>query len=493
MNPRSPRPAVPLRYEQDPAAHHLRLSPAESPRADALGEGGAAEAPSSLPVPELAANAVTKEQDLVETMRQSLADEKAVRDELAQKLSAADSALVSREQSLTQLQSERNKLTEERNAVTATLTETQRVAADLNRRVNAATQEATMTKEQLAQLQRELAEKQAEAERQKQALANLEKQQGDDRKKIEGLTMAVVVAEQEKKNLRETADPLKGQVEVERTERAKVQAANSQLAVANTQLAQGVGQLAEKSDELKKEIRENRPINANVLFSDFQANRVTASFHAGRKGFLGQVDRNKDANTVLVSNGRQVYALLHVSDTLFSLGENGVDWESMSVELSHRGGNRSPAASIQFLAQDPRIVVGDANLKPNQAMTLGAKVYPLAAEPFKFPEAVLIDGGGRGYGEVGFKLDPSEPGFVRVDNRLFKRLFGDLRPRGAIWSSARPATCWASWSTATTARCSVTSLPSRRFAPGRTSRARRRELCSRALTARVRALPLKLQ
>ena len=55
-------------------------------------------------------------------------------------------------------------------------------------------------------------------------------------------------------------------------------------------------------------------------------------------------------------------------------------------------------------------------------------VYPLATDPFKFPEAVLIDGGGRGYGEVGFKLDPSGPGFVRVDNRLFKRLFGDFAP-----------------------------------------------------------------
>src|SRR3954469_4108606 len=80
------------------------------------------------PVPELAANAVTKDQDLVETMRQSLADEKATRDELAQKLAATDATLVSREQSLTQLQSERTKLAEERNAVTATLTETQRVA-----------------------------------------------------------------------------------------------------------------------------------------------------------------------------------------------------------------------------------------------------------------------------------------------------------------------------------------------------------------------------
>src|SRR5882724_1917754 len=113
------------------------------------------------PVPELAANAVTKDQDLVEMMRQSLADEKSVRDDLAQKLNTADSALAAREQSLIQLQTERSKLSEEKNAVSASLTETQKTAADLSKKVASATQEATVTKEQLAQIQRELAEKQA--------------------------------------------------------------------------------------------------------------------------------------------------------------------------------------------------------------------------------------------------------------------------------------------------------------------------------------------
>jgi hypothetical protein len=372
------------------------------------------------PVPELAANAVTKDQDLVEMMRQSLADEKTVRDELAQKLTAADSALAAREQSLTQVQAERAKLAEERNAVASTLTETQRAASELSQKFSAATQEATLTKEQLAQIQRELAEKQAEADRQKQALAALEKQHTEARRQIEGLTMAVVVSEQEKKSLRETAESLKGQVEVERTERAKVQEAN-------TQLAQGVGQLAERSGELTKEIRENRPVNANVIYNDYVANRVTATFAASRKGFIGQSNRTKDATTVLVTDGKQTYALLHVADTVFSLGENGVDWESLTVALAKGGGARSPAANVQFLAQDPRVVV--LPLDAAQASALGAKVYPLANDPFKFPEAVLIDGGGRGYGEVGFKLDTTEPGFVRVDNRFFKRMFGDFAPK----------------------------------------------------------------
>ena len=382
--------------------------------------------PKQPPVPELAANAVTKDQDLVEAMRQSLADEKAVRDELAQKLSQIDAALAAREQSLSQVQAERARAMEERNAVASSLTETQRAAAELSKKFSAATQEATMTKEQLAQLQRELAEKQAEAERQKKALEAREKQLADAQKQNQMLTMAVVVAEQEKKNLRETADSLKGQIEVERTERLKVQEANTQLAKASTQLAQGVDQLAERSGQLTKEIREYRPVNPNVLFNEFTANRVSASFNATRRGFFGQSNRAKEANTVLVTDGRQAYAVMHIADTVFALGETGVDWESVKVDLS-KGAARHEAATMQFLAQDPRIVV--IPLDAAQVSALGAKVYPLAQDPFRFPEAVLIDGDGRGYGEVGFKLDPGEPGFVRVDNRFFKRMFGDFAPK----------------------------------------------------------------
>ncbi len=378
------------------------------------------------PVPELAANAVSKDQDIVEMMRQSLADEQSTRDELARQLTATDAALAAREQSLTRAQVERAKVAEERNALAANLTEAQRAAAALAQKITAATQEATLTKSQLAQLQRELAEKETETARQKEALANLEKQNLESRRQadaarrqVEGLTVAVAVAEQEKKNLGETAIALKTQVELERSERIKVQDANAQL-------AHGVGQLAEKSVELTKEIRDNRPVNANVLFNDFLSNRVVASFAAGRKGFLGQSNRNKEATTVLVTDGRQIYALLHISDTLFSLAENGIDWESLTVEFNHQGGNRSAAAALIFLTQDPRVVV--LPMDAAQAAALGAKVYPLAAEPMKFPEAVLIDGGGRGYGEVAFKLDSTEPGFVRVDNRFFKRLLGDFAP-----------------------------------------------------------------
>jgi X-X-X-Leu-X-X-Gly heptad repeat protein len=365
------------------------------------------------PVPELAANAVTKEQDLVETMRLSLADEQTQREQLAEKLNTTDAALAAREQSLAAAQAERAKLA-------ATVTESQRNIADLGKRFAIATQEATMTKEQLAQLQRELAEKQAEAERQKLVFEQqLEVQKAEAQKQIGSLTMAVVVSEQEKKDLREKAETLQTQVAVERGERAKAQETASQL-------AQGVGQLAEKSGELTKEIRDSRPINANVLFNEFLANRVSTTFAATHKGFLGPVNRTKTANTVLVTDGRQIYALLHVADTVFSFSENGDNWEKFSIEFARPSGYRSTAGALQFLAHDPRVIV--IPVETSQAAALGAKVYPLAAEPFKFPDAVLINGGGKGYGEVGFKLEAAEQNFVRVDNRFFKRLFGDFAP-----------------------------------------------------------------
>src|SRR5690606_1697533 len=59
---------------------------------------------------------------------------------------------------------------------------------------------------------------------------------------------------------------------------------------------------------------------------------------------------------------------------------------------------------------------------------LGVKSSRIALDPFKFTEAVLISNGGAGYGEVPFKLDPADPRYVRMDNRLVRRLFGDFSP-----------------------------------------------------------------
>jgi uncharacterized coiled-coil DUF342 family protein len=370
--------------------------------------------PSKPPIPQIAANNTSSpDQDLVEVMKQSLADEQATRAQIAQQLQSTQATLQQHDQNLSQLQSEKTQLA-------STLGETQQKAQALAQQYAAAAQDATLTKEQLAALQKELEARRAEAEKQKQELAALTKSQAEAQQRIEDLNVTVKVAEQEKQLLRETADTLKTQVEAEREERQKVQATT-------TQLAQGVGQLAEKSGELTQEIRENTPINANTLFDQFLANRVLTTFSASRPVLFGSGERSGEAHTILVQDGPQIYALAHVDDTPFEFGpqRTGVDWQKISVTFSQPPYEGSAHALI-FLALDPRIIA--IPVDPAQATALGVKIYQTALNPFKFPNAVLINHGGKGYGEVLFKLDPSTPGYVKMDSHFFNRIFGDFSP-----------------------------------------------------------------
>lgn len=367
--------------------------------------------PSATPAAIAGEGARTADQDMVALMQLSLEDERAGREQLAAQLESTASALASREQNLAALQGEKGQLT-------SALDQTRQSAADLARQVEAASRDASMSKERLAQLQRDLEQREAESARQRDQLGALEKQQTEARQRIESLSVAVQVAEQEKGLLRDTAETFRQQAETERVERMKVQEANASL-------AQGVGQLAEKSADLTKEIRDNRPINANTLFSDFVVNRVSTNFDAVRQALLGPLNRGSDARTVLVTDGKATYALLHVDDTPYAIRELAPDWTALSVTFS-KGLYRTTAPAVNFLRIDPRVIA--VPVEPSQVAALGAKVYEIATDPFRFPDALLIANGGTGYGEVPFKLDPINPNYVRMDNRLVRRLFGDYSP-----------------------------------------------------------------
>jgi hypothetical protein len=332
-------------------------------------------------------------------MKLSLEDEAARRDELAQQLQSTQGTLGEKEKALS----------ETRDKADALALQYTNAAAD-----------AQSTKEDLARIQRELDQRRAEAEVRARELAALEKANTEARSKIEDLSVTVRVAEQEKQQLRATTETLKVQVEAERQERLKVQETA-------TQLAQGVGQLADTSVALTKEIRENRPINVNILFNEFLENRVQTVFTGTRPNLFGTRSETKDTRTIFVTDGKDTYALLHINDTPFNaLGDVNWNWNTLRAEFRKDGGYRSEAPRLAFLALDPRVAV--LPVAPAQQAALGVKSYPIALEPFKFTEALIIANGGTGYGEIPFKLDPANPSYVRMDNRLVRRLFGDFSP-----------------------------------------------------------------
>jgi len=365
----------------------------------------AAPPPAAVTATGAGSGAATKDDDLVSVMKLSLEDERAQRDELAQQLETTQTNLNEREKTLSETAS--------------ALTDTRAKAEEFSTKYSAAAADASLTKEQLALLQKDLEKRQAETERQAKELVNLEKQQVEARAKIEDLNVTVRVAEVEKLQLRAATETLKIQVEAERADRIKVQETT-------TQLAQGVGQLATTSTALTKEIRDNRPINVNVLFNEFLANRVQTTFTGTRPALFGVRDTNVDTRTVFVTDGRDTFALLHISDTPFvSLADTSWNWNTLKAEF-RKGDYRSEVDQLTFLALDPRVAV--LPVTPAQQAALGVKAYPVALEPFKFTEALLIANGGTGYGEIPFKLDPTNPSYVRMDNRLVRRLFGDFSP-----------------------------------------------------------------
>lgn len=349
--------------------------------------------------------------ELVEVMRLSLADEQAAREELHTQLTTTAQNLQQRDKQVAGLEGEKGKLQQD-------LSITQAAAATAAAEAAAKARDLEASRIRLAQLQRDLELREQQARDQKEALATLEQKHAAARGEIENLHVAVKVAEQERGLLRENIEQMREEVAVVREEKQQIQA---QAGV----LAEGVGKLAEKSGELTREIRDNRPINPNTLYSDFIANQFAVESIARRTVLLGPLTVERSARTVLVSDGARVFALLHSEDTPFDLAGSPVDFEIVRGMLK-RSGAEVPVGEFGFHALDPHVVLIPVDAV--RAAALGVKIYPLAADPFKFPEAVLIGSTGKYYGEIPFKLDPTAARYVQMDNRFFKRLFGEFSP-----------------------------------------------------------------
>ena len=170
----------------------------------------------------------------------------------------------------------------------------------------------------------------------------------------------------------------------------------------------------------------------------------------------------------------------------------GLAAEGAKIVIADVGDGTDVANSI-VRANGSAIYVKTDVSSPEQVKAIGAKVYQTALEPFKFPEAVLINGGGKGYGEVGFKLDASQRGYVQVDNRLFKRLFGDFAPsRGDLVLSKTGELLGIM---VNSDYCALVNnfLPSKTITTGDNVKAQQTSQILNDVIARFQGLPFKLQ
>ncbi|MEM9160677.1 MAG: hypothetical protein AAGB46_16635 [Verrucomicrobiota bacterium] len=379
------------------------------------------------------------EQDLLDTLQSSLEEERVAQETLneeaeqtAQELAAAEQRIKERDDSIGELQSDLSEaekrelalqrekqnlqdlqkgLEEEKSQVEQGLEEMQQLYTDVEAK-------ARQSEAQSRRLQEELNRKLQEIEAKESELAKAAEEQKASAARIQELDVQVKVAESEKRFLTGRVSELSEEVELERQEKRVLQEQAGKL-------AEGVTQLAEQSQDLREELRSSIPINANQLFDQFRSKMIEANFSYLRAARSRVTESTVSANSVLVSDGVDTYALLHMEHTPYNLGQSVSLLKGTKGSLNLPRGQRE-VDTLSVLSLDPRVVV--APLSQEEATASKASVYLTALEPFKFPEAVLISGGSGKYGEVEFKLDLETPGYVKMQSKILSSLFGEFSP-----------------------------------------------------------------
>jgi hypothetical protein len=337
--------------------------------------------------------------ELAAVMKQALAEEQSNREKLQGELAKLrDLARQQGDQAVSQFREQVQQL-----KLKETELEKQYAAAQAN--IQALTQKLQSSAAEGSMTREKLAAREAELQKQKVLAASLQQQ-------IEQLNGRLQAAESEKRLA-------SGQIAMMQQQRETEQAQSVRLAESYKALATNAHTVT-----VTRVVQDNGGLTANAIFDDFVKNRVQATFNAFRTGRLGMdTTKNKTSETVLATDGANVYALCHVQDTPFTLGQSATDWRGIMGILS-RNQVQVAIRSLSFHVQDPRVVF--MPITRADATELGCKVFPISSDPYKFQDAVLVSAQEGYYGQCSFQIDMTTPEYVKLfRNNL---LYGTFNP-----------------------------------------------------------------
>ncbi|MEM9226955.1 MAG: hypothetical protein AAGA45_03215, partial [Verrucomicrobiota bacterium] len=274
----------------------------------------------------------------------------------------------------------------------------------------AARERVRLLQEQLAAKDQALATAATEQERLAESMQAAEQQ-------ARQLSTRLEVAEAETRVLSQSLETARADIAVTRQEKAAVLETTDRL-------AEGVSTLAASTDQIREEVQRANPLSLNTIYDRYLGNRISVNFTAEENALIGTTTQTYTVETCIVSSGGRTAAVFHAEDTPFDLAGGGRGLRAVSATLELAGKTyRLPFVST--LQADPRLlaVYFDA-----AAIDGTVEAFDLASEPLRFPEAVLIDNRDRGYGEIPFKLDPSDRSYYAMQTDLFDNLFGDFAP-----------------------------------------------------------------
>ena len=299
-------------------------------------------------------------------------------------------------------------------------------------------EERSISEERLKQTEKELREREAQLARREAELREAEEEKARLAREQAELNKALEVAQTERRLLSEnlTKEQREKAQAFARTERLTENVGVlgqgvSQLGQGVTQLGQGVSQIGQEvttisrsSEEIKKEMEAARPRTMSEIFTRFQENRATIRFTSQERGLLGgTVQRSYESRSILVTGqDGNYYLVTHSNNSPFSFSKSArVERASLSIGT---GSERMPINQIGFLASDPRLIF--IPLPKIFAENSGLEAFPLALQPERWEEAVLIKNDESNFGRTEFRRLTSSARFLKMERPALGELFADF-------------------------------------------------------------------
>jgi hypothetical protein len=292
--------------------------------------------------------------------------------------------------------------------------------------------ESSVTQEKLSQTEEELIAREIALAEREAALKAAEAEKARLAAEHEALNRQLHVAQAERRLLeqnltQEQAEKLQLQREKEeafaRADRLNENV--SELGAGVNQLGAGVSTLTQASEEMKKEMEAARPQTMSEIFTRFQNNRASLRFTATEAGlFGGQNIRTYESRSILIQDPKgATYLVTHSANSPFALGKNANNLLAASLEVTI-GQRRFPVNQIGFLSADPRIIF--VPLPQSIVARSGLETFPLALQPERWEEAVLVKNDESNFGRTGFRRLTESERFLKMERPALGQLFADF-------------------------------------------------------------------
>ena len=285
--------------------------------------------------------------------------------------------------------------------------------------------QSSVTQEKLNQTEEELIAREIALAEREAALKAAEADKAALQAERETLNRQLEVAQAERRLLEQNLTQEQTEKQQLQEEKELAFARADRLTENVSQLGQGVSTLTQASEDIKKEIEAARPQTMSEIFPRFQNHRASLRFTATERGLFGAESiKTYESKSILIRDeSGATYLVTHSANSPFAFGKNANNLLAASLEVS-LANRRFPVSQIGFLSADPRILF--VPLPQSLVDASGLETFPLALQPERWEEAVLVKNDESNFGRTGFRRLTESERFLKMDRPALGQLFADF-------------------------------------------------------------------